>query len=116
MGDAHLQQSDPVDMWVSVVDGPKSNGLLRKVLTQKKEYIDDLLRRTLWSADLQQGHEVVVRNEDFEIDDSGDKLRVSITATCPYFHIEALRKLSGGDPQLELCARQFVQTLGLKKL
>jgi len=114
--DAKLQQSDPVDMWVTVVDGPKSAGWLRKVLGTKKEYINKLLRRTLWSADMLQGHEVVVKSDDFEIDESGDKIRVTLTSTSPFFNTEALRLLTGGDAQAELCARQFVQTCDLKKL
>merc|ERR1712050_684504 len=98
------------------VDGPKSAGWLRKVLNKKKEYINELLRRTLWSADMLQGHEVVVKSEDFELEEGGDKLRVTLTSTSPYFNTKALRALTEGDAQDEFCARQFVQTCSLKKL
>lgn len=112
--EAKLQQNDAVDMWASVVPGKSSNGKLGKVLVEKSEEIERLLRRTLWDAKLLQGHEVVVKKEEIEIE--GDTLVVSITSTAPFFSAEALGKLTAGDAKAELCARELLQTCSLKKL
>merc|ERR1712176_174593 len=62
--EANLNQDDPVDMWAEVTG--KSNGDLARVLTEKSEFLNTLLRRPLWKANLLQGHEVIVKKEEFE--------------------------------------------------
>lgn len=111
--EAKLQQDDAVDMYATVVAAKKSTGKLDKVLSQKKEEIERLLRRQLWDAKLLQGHEVVVKTEESELE--GDKLVVTIVATAPFFNAAALKKLCG-DEKAELCARQLLQTCSLPKL
>lgn len=111
--EAKLQQDDAVDMWAAVEPGPKSNGKLAKVLLEKKDEVQRLLRRQLWDAKLLQGHEVIVKKEEFEID--SDKLVVTITSTAPFYNTEALKKLTGGDEKADLCARQLLQTCSLAK-
>jgi isoleucyl-tRNA synthetase len=112
--EAKLQQDDAVDMWAVVEAGKKSNGKLAKCLDQKRDEVQRLLRRQLWDGKLLQGHEVVVKKEEFEIE--GDKLIVSITSTAPFFNAEALKKLTGGDDKADLCARQLLQTCSLEKM
>jgi len=111
--EAKLQQDDAVDMWATVEPGKKGTGKLAKALVQKKDEVQRLLRRSLWDAKLLQGHEVIVKREEFEIDD--DKLVVTITSTAPFFNTEALKKLTGGDEKADLCARQLLQTCSLSK-
>merc|ERR1712070_643286 len=101
-------------MWASVKVGKKSKGELQKVLTEKSDFINQLLRRNLWSGDKLQGHELLVNREEFEIE--GDILEVSITATGPHFNQDAIKKLTGGDAQASEALRQFVQTFSLPKL
>merc|ERR1719408_53571 len=57
--DAGLQQDDVVDMWA---EAPGKGNKLQGVLAKKAEYIDQLLRRPLWSgARSRQGHEVIIK-------------------------------------------------------
>jgi len=115
---AGLQQDDPVDMWTGVMLGKKSNGMLAKALGDKKDVIEKQLRKPFFSDSLMQGHEVVVSKETFDEmdDDSDDQLVVTITVRAPFFNIEALKKLTGGDAKAEACCREFVQTFGLDGL
>jgi len=106
---AKLHQDDPVDMWVEVA-GAKGNSELKVVLEQKSDYINQLLRRPLWSAGLLQGHEVLVKKEEFEIPDQEGKLVVSLTVRGAFFNLAALKVLSGGNKQIEVGLKQFVQT------
>jgi len=112
--EAGLQQDDAVDMYATCEVLPKSPGKLAKVLEEKNEEIQRLLRRQLWDGKLLQGHEVIVKKEEFVIE--GDKLVVSITMTAPFFNAEAVKKLTGGDAKADLCARQLLQTCSLEKL
>jgi isoleucyl-tRNA synthetase len=111
--EAKLQQDDAVDMYASVEASKNSTGKLAKVLSQKQDEVARLLRRPLWDAKHLQGHEIVVKKEEFEIEN--DKLVVTITATAPFFNADALKKLTGGDAKAELCARQLLQTCSLSK-
>jgi len=112
--EAKIQQSDAVDVWAKVVPSKKSNGKLGGVFANKHDEIERLLRKPLWDAALLEGHEIVVKSDEFEIE--GDKMVVTITSTAPFFNAEALKKLTGGDAKAELCARQLLQTCSLKKL
>jgi isoleucyl-tRNA synthetase len=114
--EAKLQQSDPVDMWASVIPSKKSKGYLSNVLTGKKEYIDSLLRRPLLDGKLLQGHEVLVITDETEIGEDKDKLVVTITSSTPFFNSDAVKKLVGGDSKAEFAAKQFLATYDLKKL
>merc|ERR1719201_89738 len=100
--EAKLQQNDAVDMFAAAVSAKKSSGKLAKVLAQKAGEIEKLLRRPLWDAKLLQGHEIIIKKEEFEIEN--DKLVVTIVATAPFFNAEAVKKLTGGDAKAELCA------------
>merc|ERR1719217_369807 len=66
--EAKLQQDDAVDMWAVVEAGKKTTGKLAKVLAQKRDEVQRLLRRQLWDGKLLQGHEVIVKKEEFEIE------------------------------------------------
>jgi len=114
--EAKLQQDDAVDMWATVLPGKKSTGKLAKVLAQKSEEVNRLLRRSLFDAKLLQGHEVVVqKGEEVEIDQ--DKLVITITTRSPFFNGEALKTLTGGDwVDLYLCAQELLQTFSAAKL
>jgi isoleucyl-tRNA synthetase len=114
--EAKLQQSDPVDMWASVIPSKKTKGYLSKVLTGKKEYIDSLLRRPLLDGKLLQGHEVLVITDETEIGEDKDKLVVTITASTPFFKSDAINKLVGGDSKVEFAVKQYLATYDLKKL
>merc|ERR1712232_1264357 len=106
--DAKLKQDDPVDMWAMVTPGAKGTGELQAALKEKRAYIDDLLRRPLWPGDLKQGHEVMVKSEEFQIEDGegADKLTVMLTMRGPFYNLEALKKLTGGDAQAEEVCKQ----------
>eukprot|EP00397_Hematodinium_sp_SG-2012_P007060 GEMP01007101.1.p1 GENE.GEMP01007101.1~~GEMP01007101.1.p1 ORF type:complete len:1075 (+),score=233.55 GEMP01007101.1:88-3312(+) len=69
--DAKLQQDDPVEMWADEFT-PK----LQAIATEKKEYVDKLLRRELHLVP-RAGDEVVLATEQFEVE--GEMLRVTIT-------------------------------------
>jgi len=112
--EAKLQQNDAVDMFAAAVPAKKSSGKLAKVLAQKAGEIEKLLRRPLWDAKLLQGHEIIVKKEEFEIE--GDKLVVSIVSTAPFFNAKTLTSLTGGDAKADLCARQLLQTCSIQKL
>jgi isoleucyl-tRNA synthetase len=112
--EAKLSQDDACDMYAAVEPLPKSTGKLAKVFGGKIDEIERLLRRPLWDAKLLQGHEIVIKKEEFEIEN--DKLVVTIVATAPFFNAEAVKKLTGGDAKAELCARQLLQTCSLEKL
>lgn len=115
--DAKLQQDDPVDMWADVLPGTKGSGALKKCLDGKKEYIEKLLRRHLWSGELRQGHEVLVKKEVFDLDGStGDRLVVNITARSSFVNAAAVKKLTLGDGQAADACRQYLQTFELKHL
>merc|ERR1712192_252759 len=113
--DAKLTQNDSVDMWAM----GEGDGYISKLLKERSEFLEGLLRRPLWDANLLQGHELVVRSEEFSIEDTDgkkQKLKVTITSTAPFFNSEAMKKLTAGDAKAELCAQQFVQTCTLKKM
>jgi isoleucyl-tRNA synthetase len=116
--DSKLQQDDPIDMWAEIVKGPKGSGAIARVLSEKKEYIDKLLRRPLWSQALQNGHEMLVKREEYAIEtgDGADKLAVILTQRGAYFNAEAMKKLTAGDASAEQACRQYMQTFGLEKL
>jgi len=99
-----------VDMWAEA-SGP---GGLAAALEEKREFLNKLLRRSLWDAKLLQGHEVVVKKEEFDLD--GDKLTVTISARAPVFNEKELSKLAGGKEQVAACLRQYVQSFDLQKL
>jgi isoleucyl-tRNA synthetase len=107
--DARLQQDDPVDMWAEVT-GSEGASELKDVLSKKSEYINQLLRRPLWSASLLQGHEVLVKKEEFEIPDQQDKLVVSLTIRGAFFNQSTLKALAGGDAQVENSLKEHVQS------
>lgn len=112
--DTKLQQDDPVDMWADVVPSQKSTGMLQKAMTEKRDYINKLLRRPLWSSGMLDGHEVVVAREEFELDSAGgDVLVVSITVRGAFFNAKALAELTGGDTAAEACCRQYLQTFAI---
>jgi isoleucyl-tRNA synthetase len=108
--DAKLQQDDPVDMWAEG-SGP---GELSKVLEEKKDFLDKLLRRPLWRANQLQGHETLVKKEEFDLD--GDKLVVTITMRGPFFNADEMAKLAGGNEQTQAALRQYAQSFDLQKL
>lgn len=112
--EAKLQQSDAVDMFAVVEAGKKSTGKLAKVIEKKSQEIERLLRRPLWDGKLLQGHEIIIKKEEFEIE--GDKLVVTIVSTAPFFNAQALEKLLGKDAKADNCARQLLQTCSLEKL
>merc|ERR1719382_1241691 len=73
--DAQLQFEDPVDMWATAVpNGKKPAAKLQATLEGKAAYLDERLRRRLFSGKLLQGHELLVREEDFTIE--GEKLKL----------------------------------------
>jgi len=114
--DAKLVQDSPVDMWAEAVD-PKSK--LHTVLETKGEYLDKLLRRKLWSGSLRQGHEFIVKTEDFPIEVSKGKeevLRVYLTGKGAFFNTKETSKLAGGDASVEEGLKQYVQTYDLAGL
>lgn len=108
--DAKLQQDDPVDVWAE----PLQEGNVKQVLVEKRDYLDQLLRKPLWASSLMQGDEVTVRREECEVE--GEKFAVIITNRGPYFNSEALRKVTGGCPRAEDCCRQHVKRLGLEEV
>eukprot|EP00929_Paragymnodinium_shiwhaense_P060592 TRINITY_DN30254_c0_g1_i1.p1 TRINITY_DN30254_c0_g1~~TRINITY_DN30254_c0_g1_i1.p1 ORF type:complete len:1160 (+),score=334.10 TRINITY_DN30254_c0_g1_i1:233-3712(+) len=116
--DAKLKQDDPIDMWADILPGQKGSGELQKALEEKRDFIDDLLRRQLWPGKLRQGHEALVKKEEFEIEQGADadKLVVTLTMRGPFYNLEALKKLSGGDAQVEEACKQHLQKLSLEEL
>jgi len=115
--ESKLQQDDPVDMWAEVKSGANGTGALTKCLAGKKDYVEKLLRRQLWSGALRQGHEVLVKREEFDLDgNDGDKLLVTITLRAPFFNDAAIKKLTGGDSSAAEACRQYMQTYDLSKL
>eukprot|EP00913_Durusdinium_trenchii_P025048 g23512.t1 len=113
--DTKLMQDDPVDMWAEVKSGKKSKGLVHKSMTSKRDYIIKLLRRGLWDASLRQGHEVLINEESFVIQDD-DELVVSITARGPFFNPTAMKELTKHDPKAEAACREYLQTYDLDGL
>mmetsp|Transcript_1266 Transcript_1266/g.1564 ORF Transcript_1266/g.1564 Transcript_1266/m.1564 type:complete len:570 (+) Transcript_1266:124-1833(+) len=111
--DANLQPDDPVDMWAETVK-PKKDSRLKETLSKKVDYIDKLLRRSLFKGELRQGHEVIVKQEDFEID--GETLRVYITARCAFFNLKELSKLVGADKAEEEVVKQYVSAINMESL
>lgn len=105
--EANLNQDDPVDMWANVVGGT-GNGDLARVLAEKSEFLNTLLRRPLWKASLLQGHEVIVKREEFELADA--RLVVTLTQRSAFFNDAAIDRLAGGDAQTANGLRQYVQT------
>jgi len=76
--EAKLNPDDPVDMWAAVVD-PKKDVKLKAALSEKGEFIDQLLRRRLFPCSLLQGHEVSVFEQICEVND--EKLKICFTDT-----------------------------------
>jgi len=113
--DTKLMQDDPVDMWAEVRPGKKSKGLVQKSMTSKRDYIIKLLRRGLWDSSLRQGHEVLINEESFVINDD-DELVVSITVRGPFFNSSALKELTKNDPAAEAACREYLQTYDLEGL
>eukprot|EP00928_Gymnodinium_smaydae_P030577 TRINITY_DN226_c1_g1_i1.p1 TRINITY_DN226_c1_g1~~TRINITY_DN226_c1_g1_i1.p1 ORF type:complete len:1155 (-),score=336.15 TRINITY_DN226_c1_g1_i1:363-3827(-) len=111
--EAQLQPDDPVDMWAEA-EGAKKDSKLAACLEQKAEYLDKLLRRKLWKGCLRQGHELLVKDEAFDLD--GEKLHVYITARSPFFNVDELKKLSGGDAAVDKGLRQYVQSFNADSL
>jgi len=103
--EAKLQQDDPVDMWAEAKNG---KGDLSRVLKEKSDFVNNVLRRPLWSAKLPQGHEVVIQREEHDL--GGDTLIITLTVRSAYFNDGAMKKLAGGDAQIEKGLRQYVQT------
>lgn len=113
--EANLQPDDPADMWVSVVgQAPK----LEDALAQKPEYINKLLRRPLWRDALRQGHELVIKAEDFEIEIEGatEKLRICFTSRAPFFNAGELDKVAKGDQAAQELLKQYLQTFDAEQL
>lgn len=113
--DTKLMQDDPVDMWAEVRPGKKSKGLVQKSMTTKRDYIIKLLRRGLWDSSTRQGHEVLVNEESFVIQDD-DELVVSITVRGPFFNPSAMKELTKNDPAAEAACRGYLQTFDLEGL
>eukprot|EP00435_Cladocopium_sp_Y103_P073036 s206_g42.t1 len=108
-------QDDPVDMWAEVRPGKKSKGLVQKSMTAKRDYIIKLLRRGLWDSSTRQGHEVLINEESFAIQDD-DELVVSITVRGPFFNPSAMKELTKNDPAAEAACRGYLQTFDLEGL
>lgn len=108
--ESKLHQDDPVDMWAEV-SGSKGGSELQKVLSDKSQYINQLLKRPLWSAALLQGQEVLIKKEEFEIPDHQDKLVISLTVRGAFFNQPALKTIAGGDAKVEVALKHHVQTL-----
>jgi len=120
--DAKLHPDAAVDMWAEAVDA-KEDSKLQETLTKNAAYNRKLLRRNLYNNDLRQGHEVVVRQEDFDIETAHphhkqvtEKLRVVITTRCAFFNLQELGKLTGGDKAEEEAVKQFVLALTVDSL
>merc|ERR1719330_1602177 len=109
--EAKLQPDDPADMWASAVGQATK---LQDAMARKPEYIDKLLRRRLWSDSLRQGHELVVKAEEFDIE--GEKLRVVITSRAPFFNAGEMDKLTKGDQAAQEMLKQFLQTFDAESL
>ncbi|KAF4675943.1 hypothetical protein FOL47_007010 [Perkinsus chesapeaki] len=97
-----LQQDDPVEMWATSEAKEVS-----KVLKEKSDYIDRLLRRPLMNAKELQGHEVAIVTEKFDID-KDNSVTVTLTRAGPHFNAEELSKLSGGKKDVEEMLKQYV--------
>lgn len=106
--EAKLQPDDPVDMWAEC-ETTKKDSKLKETLAKKEDFVNKLLRRNLFKGELRQGHEVIVKQEDFDID--GETLRVFITTRCAFFNTKELSKLAGGDKAEEETLKQFVSAL-----
>lgn len=111
--EAQLRPEDTVDMWAEVVDAAKDSKLQR-ALGQKADHINKALRRRLWSLGQRQGHELLVKESDFDIE--GEKLRVCITSRGAYFNTKELGALCGGDAAAVTAASQYLQTFDLAQL
>merc|ERR1711971_1261711 len=108
--EAKLQQDDKVDVWVD----PLASSNVAKVLVDKREYIDSLLRKPLWPHTLMQGHEVIHTRQESELE--GEKFAITITVRGAYFNADALKALTDGDAQADACCRQYLQTFSIDKL
>merc|ERR1740121_1493759 len=113
--EANLQPDDPADMWASAVGQATK---LEDALKQKPEYINKLLRRPLWSDALRQGHELVVKAEEFDIEIEGatEKLRVCITSRSPFYNAGEMDKLTKGDQGAQEMLKQYLQTFDSEQL
>jgi len=109
--EAKLQPDDPTDMWASAVGQAAK---LQDALTNKPKYLNQLLRRPLWSDSLRQGHELVVKAEEFDIE--GEKLRVCITSRAPFYNAGEMDKLTKGDQAAQEMLKQYLQTFDADKL
>jgi len=113
--EANLEPNDPADMWASPVgQGTK----IEDAMKQKSQYINQLLRRKLWSDSLRQGHELIVKAKEFEIDIFGatEKLRICITSRSPFFNAGEMDKLTKGDQAAQEMLKQYLQTFDCEKL
>merc|ERR1712039_39412 len=86
----------------------KAGSALMDVLASKSEYLDQLLRRRLFKGSLRQGHEMTLKQEDFDIE--GEKLRIHLTARSVFYNKEEIKKLAGGDAQAALAIELYLQT------
>lgn len=109
--EAKLHPDDPVDMWGSAKKGSK----LQDALNKKGELIDKLLRRRLIAGSQREGHvALVVKEEEFEID--GEKLQVVLTSRAAFANPAELKKLSGGNADVEKVCRMYLGSFDLSKL
>jgi len=108
-----MKPDDPIDIWAEVVD-PKKDSPLQTALMGKVDFLDKLLRRRLFRAPQMQGHEVVVKTEDYEV--NGEKLRVTLTDRTVFFNDTALVKLSGEDAAVGDGLREHLKKLTLTQL
>merc|ERR1712039_9242 len=103
-------------MWADAVTNGKKGAKtkLAEVLSLKKGMVEERLRRRLFSESLRQGHELVVKQEVFDID--GEGLQVTITARAPFFNDAEMKKLTGGNATADFCCRNYVNTFDINKL
>lgn len=111
-----LLQDDPVDQWVEVVKSKQCSGRLQATLNEQKGYIEQQLGRPLWFASQRQGHETLVGREEFEIEEDDDKVAIIMTVRSTYFNPEAMKKLTGGNAEVDEACRQWLQTFDLRQL
>jgi len=114
--EAKLKPDDLVDMWADAVTNGKqgAKSKLAEALSTKKAFIEEKLRRRLFSESQRQGHELVVKQEVFDIE--GEKLQVTITSRSPFFNDAELKKLTNGDATADFCCRNYVNTFEMEKL
>lgn len=112
--EAQLQFEDPVDVWAAVIPNGKKEPKMAATLAAQAAYIDKRLRRRLFNGDLRQGHELVIKAEDYTIE--GEKVQVVITARSAFFNQAELKTLTGGDSSIAQVIQNYAATFDLPAL